>query len=196
MTNFEPSRQPHQLVGGILFDRSTPGTPLGNAQPATFFPAGSEIYAQGEKCGNLYQVEFGAVRIYEGQLAALRWTGRGGGEASRKIANMARAEREHRAAFDKLLARRRVRPTILSPLWSLAGFGLGAVTALMGEKAAMAVMPRIRERVAQLQAERAKAASLAQQKAAEARHQACLDNRSSLQKLAGMAGLDGACAHP
>ena len=38
--------------------------PLGGGQPARFFQAGSEIYAQGEKCGNLYQVEFGAVRIY------------------------------------------------------------------------------------------------------------------------------------
>ncbi|HSI01173.1 MAG TPA: demethoxyubiquinone hydroxylase family protein [Reyranella sp.] len=91
--------------------------------------------------------EFGAVRIYEGQLAALRWTGRSNGEAGRKIANMARAEREHRATFDKLLAKRRVRPTALSPLWSLAGFGLGAVTALMGDKAAMACTVAIEETI-------------------------------------------------
>lgn len=62
-----------------------------------------------------------------------------------------------------------------------------------GEKAAMAVMPRIRERVAQLQAERAKATLLAQQKAAEAQRQQCLEQRSSLQKLAGMTGLDDSC---
>jgi 3-demethoxyubiquinol 3-hydroxylase len=91
--------------------------------------------------------EFGAVRIYEGQLAALRWTGRSSSEAGRKIAHMARAEREHRAAFDKIMVQRRVRPTALSPLWSLAGFGLGAVTALMGDKAAMACTVAIEETI-------------------------------------------------
>lgn len=63
MTNFERSRYSNQL-GGILLEQNASGISLGNVQPATFFPAGSEIYAQGEKCGNLYQVEFGAVRIY------------------------------------------------------------------------------------------------------------------------------------
>ncbi len=60
---------------------------------------------------------------------------------------MARAEREHRRVFDKLLVERRVRPTVLSPLWSLAGFGLGAVTALMGDKAAMACTVAIEETI-------------------------------------------------
>jgi ubiquinone biosynthesis monooxygenase Coq7 len=91
--------------------------------------------------------EFGAVRIYEGQLAALRWTGRSNGVAGRKIATMARAEREHRAAFDQLMAERRVRPTVLSPLWSLAGFGLGVATALMGDKTAMACTVAIEETI-------------------------------------------------
>ncbi|HZY55127.1 MAG TPA: demethoxyubiquinone hydroxylase family protein [Reyranella sp.] len=91
--------------------------------------------------------EFGAVRIYEGQLAALRWTNRTRTDAHRKISAMARAEREHRRVFDKLLVERRVRPTVLSPLWSLAGFGLGAVTALMGDKAAMACTVAIEETI-------------------------------------------------
>jgi 3-demethoxyubiquinol 3-hydroxylase len=91
--------------------------------------------------------EFGAVRIYEGQLAALRWTGRANSEASRKIAGMARTEREHNATFDKLAARRRVRPTLLSPIWGLAGFALGAATALMGDKAAMACTVAIEETI-------------------------------------------------
>ncbi len=91
--------------------------------------------------------EFGAVRIYEGQLAALRWTGRQHGDASRKITAMARAEREHRAVFDRLIAERRVRPTILSPVWSVAGFALGAATALMGDKAAMACTVAIEETI-------------------------------------------------
>ena len=91
--------------------------------------------------------EFGAVRIYEGQLAALRWTGRANGEAGRKIAAMARAEREHNKAFDRLLAERRVRPTVLSPLWNVAGFALGAATALMGDKAAMACTVAVEETI-------------------------------------------------
>jgi ubiquinone biosynthesis monooxygenase Coq7 len=91
--------------------------------------------------------EFGAVRIYEGQLAALRWTGRARGEASRKIAAMARAERKHNKEFDRLLAERRVRPTILSPLWSAAGFALGAATALIGDKAAMACTVAVEETI-------------------------------------------------
>lgn len=91
--------------------------------------------------------EFGAVRIYEGQLAALRWTNRTRTDTHRKISAMARAEREHRRVFDKLLVERRVRPTVLSPLWSLAGFGLGAVTALMGDKAAMACTVAIEETI-------------------------------------------------
>jgi len=63
MTNFEQSHYSHQL-GSFLLEQNTPSTMLGSVQPATFYPSGSEIYAQGEKCGNLYQVEFGAVRIY------------------------------------------------------------------------------------------------------------------------------------
>ena len=91
--------------------------------------------------------EFGAVRIYEGQLAALRLTGRAKGAASRKIAEMAAAERAHNKEFDRLLAQRRVRPTALSPLWHVAGFALGAATALMGEKAAMACTVAVEETI-------------------------------------------------
>ena len=60
--------------------------------------------------------EFGAVRIYEGQLAALRWTGRSNSETGRRIQHMAAQEREHNKVFDRLLVERRVRPTVLSPL--------------------------------------------------------------------------------
>ena len=91
--------------------------------------------------------EFGAVRIYEGQLAALRWTGRTNSDAGRKIAAMARAEREHNKTFDRLIAERRVRPTLLSPLWNVAGFALGAATALMGDKAAMACTVAVEETI-------------------------------------------------
>jgi 3-demethoxyubiquinol 3-hydroxylase len=91
--------------------------------------------------------EFGAVRIYDGQLAALRWTGRANSDAARKIAAMARAEREHNKTFDRMIAERRVRPTLLSPLWNVAGFALGAATALMGDKAAMACTVAIEETI-------------------------------------------------
>lgn len=78
--------------------------------------------------------EFGATRIYEGQLAVM------GSRApdSAKIRRMADQEARHREAFDRMLAERGVRPTMLQPLWNVAGFGLGAVTALIGPKAAMA----------------------------------------------------------
>ena len=91
--------------------------------------------------------EFGAVRIYEGQLAALRWRGQANSDAARKIAAMARSEREHNSTFDRLAVERRVRPTVLSPLWNLAGFALGAATALLGEKAAMACTVAVEETI-------------------------------------------------
>ncbi|ABM32668.1 patatin-like phospholipase family protein [Paracidovorax citrulli] len=84
-----------------------------------------------------------------------------------------------------------VRPQVLDI--GAADFTQRAGAILEGEKAALAAMPQIRERVAQLQAARAEATRLAQQKAAEAQHQACLEQRSRLQKLAGLAGLDGSC---
>lgn len=87
-----------------------------------------------------------------------------------------------------------IRPKVLD--LSSADFSQRATAIIEGEKAALAAMPKIRERVARLQAERARTIRLAQQKAAEVEHQACLDNRSRLQKVAGMAGLDDSCAHP
>ena len=77
--------------------------------------------------------EYGAVRIYEGQLAVLG--ARGAGAVIRR---MAAQEQRHLDAFNRLLPQRQVRPTVLSPLWHVAGFALGAATALMGERAAMA----------------------------------------------------------
>ena len=78
--------------------------------------------------------EYGATRIYAGQLAVLR---RNCPEA-KLIARMAAQEQRHLKRFDALIAERRVRPTALQPLWNVAGFALGAATALMSEKAALA----------------------------------------------------------
>lgn len=78
--------------------------------------------------------EFGATRIYRGQLAVMGDRGPHSGE----IAAMAQQEEGHRARFDALMAQRGVRPTALQPFWSLAGYALGAGTALLGPEAAMA----------------------------------------------------------
>lgn len=78
--------------------------------------------------------EYGATRIYAGQLAVL---GRAS-PASHQVARMAAQEERHLERFNRLMAERRVRPTALQPLWSVAGFALGAATALISEKAAMA----------------------------------------------------------
>ncbi len=86
--------------------------------------------------------EYGAVRIYEGQLAVL---GKRKTKATDAIRKMAKEEEKHLAAFDKLVNERRVRPTALEPVWRVAGFALGAATALMGEKAAMACTAAVEE---------------------------------------------------
>lgn len=84
--------------------------------------------------------EYGAKRIYEGQLAVL-----GRSPAAPAIRRMAEQEERHLAAFDALMAAHRVRPTLLSPLWHVAGFALGAATALLGERAAMACTVAVEE---------------------------------------------------
>ncbi len=84
--------------------------------------------------------EYGAKRIYEGQLAVL-----GRSRAAKEIRRMAAQEERHLEAFDKLVRERRVRPTALSPLWHVAGFALGAATAMLGERAAMACTVAVEE---------------------------------------------------
>ena len=78
--------------------------------------------------------EYGATRIYAGQLAVMGDRAPHSGE----IRAMAEQEAAHRAEFDALMARRGVRPTALQPVWSAAGYALGAATALLGPEAAMA----------------------------------------------------------
>ena len=87
--------------------------------------------------------EYGATRIYAGQLAVM------GNRAphSADIAVMAEQEAGHRARFDALLAARGVRPTALQPVWNVAGFALGAATALIGPEAAMACTAAIEEEI-------------------------------------------------
>ncbi len=77
--------------------------------------------------------EFGAQQIYKGQLAVL-----GKDECAPLLQEMLEQEQEHLQKFEQLLNERKVRPTALSPIWRAAGFALGAGTALMGKRAAMA----------------------------------------------------------
>ena len=78
--------------------------------------------------------EYGAARIYAGQLAVMG----GRGPVAPAIGRMRAQEARHLAVFDDLLTRRRVRPTLLHPLWHIAGYALGVGTALLGPSAAMA----------------------------------------------------------
>ncbi len=87
--------------------------------------------------------EFGATRIYAGQLAVM-------GDRhplSAEIKAMAAQEDDHHAQFNALMARRGVRPTVLHPFWSVAGYALGAGTALLGPEAAMACTAAVEEEI-------------------------------------------------
>lgn len=86
--------------------------------------------------------ELGAVRIYQGQMAVL-----GKGKSAPVIRRMAEQEQVHLDTFNRLIGERQTRPTVLSPLWHLAGFALGAGTALLGEKAAMACTVAVEETI-------------------------------------------------
>ncbi|MBV8092205.1 MAG: demethoxyubiquinone hydroxylase family protein [Acetobacteraceae bacterium] len=86
--------------------------------------------------------EYGAARIYAGQLAVLRK-----GNKAALLRHMQAQEQEHLARFSELIVRRRVRPTALLPVWHVAGFALGALTAALGERAAMACTVAVEEAI-------------------------------------------------
>lgn len=86
--------------------------------------------------------EYGATRIYAGQLAVL-----GRGRKAGLLRHMQGQEQQHLDTFNKVVADRHVRPTALLPIWHLAGFALGAATALLGEKAAMACTVAVEEAI-------------------------------------------------
>src|SRR6478735_12435889 len=87
--------------------------------------------------------EYGATRIYAGQLAVMGDRAPHSGE----IRAMAEQEHGHLRAFDELIADRRVRPTALQPVWNVAGYALGAATALLGPEAAMACTAAVEEEI-------------------------------------------------
>ena len=86
--------------------------------------------------------EYGATRIYAGQLAVL-----GRGSKGDLLRHMQAQEQQHLRTFNGMIAERRVRPTAMLPFWHLAGFALGAVTAALGEKAAMACTVAVEEAI-------------------------------------------------
>ncbi|MGB5092301.1 MAG: demethoxyubiquinone hydroxylase family protein [Parvibaculum sp.] len=88
--------------------------------------------------------EYGAVRIYEGQLAVFRHLP-GKRDMAQALERMAKDEEIHLARFNDIINERGVRPTALAPVWHVAGFALGAATALLGEKAAHACTAAIEE---------------------------------------------------
>lgn len=84
--------------------------------------------------------EYGAKRIYEGQLAVLKKS-----PSAPLIEHMRDQELKHLNAFKALVVENRVRPTLLQPLWHVAGYALGAATALLGERTAMACTTAVEE---------------------------------------------------
>lgn len=86
--------------------------------------------------------EYGAKRIYQGQLAVLGRTNKGD-----MIRHMQEQEQHHLDTFAGLIADRRVRPTAMLPIWHVAGFALGALTAAMGSRAAMACTVAVEEAI-------------------------------------------------
>jgi 3-demethoxyubiquinol 3-hydroxylase len=86
--------------------------------------------------------EYAAARIYAGQIAVLGRSAKGD-----VLRHMQAQEQEHLDTFNDLVVQHRVRPTALLPLWHLAGYALGAVTAALGERAAMACTVAVEEAI-------------------------------------------------
>lgn len=84
--------------------------------------------------------EFGAKRIYEGQLSVIKDP-----KERALIQEMLSQEEEHLTLFTNLADSRNVPPTKLLPLWNMIGFGLGALSAALGGRAAMAATVAVEE---------------------------------------------------
>jgi ubiquinone biosynthesis monooxygenase Coq7 len=101
--------------------------------------------------------EYGAGRIYAGQLAVLARS-----DKAELLRHMQAQEQHHLDTFSDLIVRRRVRPTALLPVWHVAGFALGAATAALGERAAMACTVAVEEAIDEHYAAQAEALGDAQ----------------------------------
>ena len=88
--------------------------------------------------------ERGAIKIYDGQLFALQLL-KGDKDLEKKVSEMKEHEKEHLKYFEQQLAERKIRPTILLPLWDILGTALGFGTALLGKKATMLCTASVEE---------------------------------------------------
>ncbi|WP_333023456.1 demethoxyubiquinone hydroxylase family protein [Wolbachia endosymbiont of Pentidionis agamae] len=84
--------------------------------------------------------EYGAICIYSGQKFVLK-----NSSIIHEILKMEEQEQVHLHYFNEKIKKLKVRPTVLLPIWHLMGITLGTVTALMGEKAAMACTAAVEE---------------------------------------------------
>ena len=88
--------------------------------------------------------ERGAIKIYEGQLLALK-TIKQDKSLKEKIEKMKEHEKEHLEYFEKEIQKRKIKPTYLLPLWDIMGVSLGFGAALLGKKAAMLCTASVEE---------------------------------------------------
>ena len=88
--------------------------------------------------------ERGAIKIYEGQLLALK-TFKQNDSLKKKIEEMKEHEKEHYEFFDNEIQKRKIEPTKFLPLWDIMGVTLGFGTAMLGEKAAMLCTASVEE---------------------------------------------------
>lgn len=139
--------------------------------------------------------EYGAKRIYAGQMAVLK-----NKPCYPTIQHMAEQEEAHLAYFTQEIGKRRVRPTVMTPIWHVGAFAMGAVTALMGEKAAMACTVAVeevidehyREQLAELGSEEAELAKKIEEFRAEELEHRDIGLENHAQETPGYALLRGA----
>lgn len=150
MSAHNPGLPPHLLSPRPLRDGPAAG---GESAPA--FPRPRHL--PGDAAATLDHMirvdqagEYGAVRIYKGQLAVL-----GKGEKGPMIRHMTEQEQQHLDTFSALVRERGVRPTMLQPFWHVAGWALGAGTAVLGSRAAMACTVAVEEVIDRHYAEQA-----------------------------------------
>ena len=88
--------------------------------------------------------ERGAIKIYEGQLLALK-TIIQDEKLKNTIEEMKEHEKEHLEYFEKEIYNRKIKPTYFLPLWDVMGVALGFGTAMLGKKAAMVCTASVEE---------------------------------------------------
>ncbi len=84
--------------------------------------------------------EYGAENIYKGQIAVLKNL-----KVKKILSEMLEEEQKHLNKFNEVIIERRIRPTLLSPLWKIGGYSMGVVTAILGPKSTMACTEAVEE---------------------------------------------------